>query len=138
MRREYKRYTGEDEQLSIDMTPMLDIVFIMLIFFIVTTSFIKVSGIDVDKPKASSAKRVKKQAIIIAIGSDGTILVDKKRIDIRALRHQIERLYSDNPKAAVVISADSASRTGLLVRVMDQVKLAGVEHIAIGADSDEI
>jgi biopolymer transport protein ExbD len=136
MKKNIEALLDSEDDKSIDMTPMLDIVFIMLIFFIVTTSFVRESGIDVNKPQASSAKTEKKANIIIAITSRGEIWIDKRPIDIRALRTTVEKLHADTPEGTVVISADKKAHTGVLVAVMDQVKLAGIEKISIGAESD--
>ena len=136
MRKNYDALLGSEDEQNIDMTPMLDIVFIMLIFFIVTTSFVKESGIDVNKPEASTAKVEKKVNIIIAINKSGEIWIDKHPIDIRALRTTVERLHADTPDGSVVITADKKAETGVLVSVMDQVKLAGISKISIGAQSD--
>lgn len=136
MRKNYDAIIGGDEEQNIDMTPMLDIVFIMLIFFIVTTSFVKESGIEVDKPQASSAKTDKKVNIIIGIKKTGEIWVDNHPVDIRALRTTVEKLHADTPEGTVIIAADKRAETGVLVSVMDQVKLAGIAKISIGADSD--
>ncbi|MEA1920765.1 MAG: biopolymer transporter ExbD [Campylobacterota bacterium] len=136
MRKNYDALLGGEDEQNIDMTPMLDIVFIMLIFFIVTTSFVKESGIDVNKPQASSAKTEKKANIIIGISQSGEIWIDKHPIDIRALRTTVEKLHADTPEGSVVITADKKAETGILVSVMDQVKLAGISKISIGAESD--
>lgn len=136
MRRKYDTLIENDEEQNIDMTPMLDIVFIMLIFFIVTTSFVKESGIEVDKPQASSAKTDKKLNIVIGINKAGEIWIDKHLIDIRALRAKVEKLHADSPEGSLIITADKHAETGVLVSVMDQVKLAGISKISIGADSD--
>ena len=136
MRKNYDALLGTDDEQNIDMTPMLDIVFIMLIFFIVTTSFVKESGLEVNKPEASTAKQENKLNIIIAISKSGEIWIDKHPVDIRALRTTVERLHADTPDGTVVITADKKSETGILVSVMDQVKLAGVSKISIGAQSD--
>lgn len=136
MRKNYDAIIGGDEEQNIDMTPMLDIVFIMLIFFIVTTSFVKESGIEVNKPQASSAKTDKKVNIIIGIKKTGEIWVDNHPVDIRALRTTVEKLHADTPEGTVIIAADKRAETGVLVSVMDQVKLAGIAKISIGADSD--
>lgn len=136
MRKNYQNLFSSEEDQNIDMTPMLDIVFIMLIFFIVTTSFVKESGIDVNKPQASSAKMDKKVNIIIGINKAGEIWIDKKAVDIRAVRVTLERLHSDTPDGSVIITADKKAETGILVSVMDQAKLAGIEKISIGAESD--
>ena len=136
MRKNYDALIGSDEEQNIDMTPMLDIVFIMLIFFIVTTSFVKESGIEVEKPQASSTKQDKKVNIIIGIKKSGEIWIDNHPIDIRALRTRVEKLHAETPEGTVIITADKRAETGVLVSVMDQVKLAGIEKISIGADSD--
>lgn len=136
MRKNYDALINNEDDQNIDMTPMLDIVFIMLIFFIVTTSFIKESGIEVEKPQASSTKQDKKVNIVIGINKVGEIWIDKHPIDIRAVRTTVERLHAETPEGSVIISADKKAETGVLVAVMDQLKLAGIEKISIGADSD--
>ena len=136
MRKNYDTFLDSEEDQGIDMTPMLDIVFIMLIFFIVTTSFVRESGIEVNKPQASTAKSKKKVNIIIGINKSGEIWIDKHRVDIRAVRTTVERLHADTPDGSVVITADKKAETGILVSVMDQVKLAGIDKISIGANSD--
>ncbi len=136
MRKTYDALLGTEEEQNIDMTPMLDIVFIMLIFFIVTTSFIKESGIEVEKPQASSVKTDKRVNIIIGITKNGEIWIDKHPVDIRALRTTVEKLHADTPEGSVIISADTHAETGILVSVMDQIKLAGISKISIGAQSD--
>jgi biopolymer transport protein ExbD len=122
----------EDEQ-EINITPMLDVVFIMLIFFIVTASFVKEAGIDVNKPQAQTSQMKEKANILIAIDETGGIWIDRRKIDPRALRANIERLHSENPQGTVVIQADENSRTADLVRVMDAARLAGVYDVAIAA-----
>lgn len=123
----------EEDDGAIDMTPMLDIVFIMLIFFIVTSTFVKESGIDVTRPQAQTAVRQELASILVAIDQNGHIWINQRRIDIRAVRANIERLHAENPQGTVVIQADKASQTGVLVAVMDQAKQAGVENVAIAA-----
>ena len=112
---------------------MLDVVFIMLIFFIVTASFVKESGIDVDRPSAATAERKQRASILIAISGNNEVWIDKRRIDVRAVRANVERLLAENPQGAVVIQADEKSENGLFVKVMDQARLAGAERIAIAA-----
>tara|TARA_B100002019_G_C21140346_1_gene532882 strand:- start:449 stop:856 length:408 start_codon:yes stop_codon:yes gene_type:complete len=128
-----RRTSSQEEEAAIDMTPMLDIVFIMLIFFIVTTSFVKEAGIDVSRPNASTAERKEAGNILIAIRSNGDVWIDKRQVDIRSVRANVERLHAENPEGAVVIIADKASETGRFVEVMDQVRLAGVENVSIAA-----
>ena len=116
------------------MTPMLDIVFIMLIFFIVTTSFVKESGVTVSTPQASTAAKQENANIFIAITAAGEVWIDRRPVDPRAVRAVVARLHADNPEGSVIIQSDAKSATGTLVNVMDQVRLAGVKGIAIAAD----
>lgn len=136
MRRRRMSLTEEGEENEINMTPMLDIVFIMLIFFIVTTSFIKPSGITVDQPTASTAESRDASNILIGINPAGEIWVDKQRVDVSAVRANVERLRAENPDSAVILQADEEAPSGLLVRVMDQVRLAGVDDMAIAAQNE--
>ncbi len=130
-----KQHVSADiEDSTIDMTPMLDIVFIMLIFFIVTTSFVKESGVSVNRPSASTAQEDKNGNIMVAIKPNGEIWIDKRSVDVRSVRANIEKLKAESPKSAVVIQADSDSRTGVVVQVMDQIRLAGVQNISLAAD----
>jgi len=124
----------ESDDSVIDMTPMLDIVFIMLIFFIVTTSFVKESGVSVSRPSAQTAAEDKKGNIMVAIKPNGEVWIDKRAIDVRSVRANIEKLKAESPESAVVIQADTDARTGLLVKVMDQIRLAGISNISIAAD----
>lgn len=126
------RKNSEDEA-GIDMTPMLDIVFIMLIFFIVTTSFVKESGIEVNRPSAASAVQKERANIFIGITDNGEVWIQKRQVDIRSVRANIEKLHAENPEGAVVIQADQGTKTGTLIQVMDQVRLAGVTNVSIAA-----
>jgi len=130
-------YRQNDDDSAIDITPMLDIVFIMLIFFVVTTSFVKESGIDVNRPSASTAERKETGSILVAISQDNIVWIDKRRVNPDAIRPNIERLHAENPEGAVVIQADKASTSGLLVKVMDQIRLAGVTNISIAAQTKQ-
>ncbi|RFA27985.1 biopolymer transporter ExbD [Alkalilimnicola ehrlichii] len=133
MRRRRLRQQSEEDGLGVDMTSMLDVVFIMLIFFIVTTSFVKESGIEVNQPSAATAERQDHANILIAVSDGGEIWIDRRQVDLRAVRANIERLRMENPDGAVVIQADADSRSGLLVQVMDQARLAGVADVSIAA-----
>ena len=124
------------EESNLDLTPMLDIVFIMLIFFIVTTSFIKESGIEVNRPNAETAERDQKGNILVAISENNEIFIDRRKVDLRAIRPNIIRLKAENPEGSVIIQAYKASQTGLLVEAMDQIRLAGVQEISIAAEND--
>ena len=115
---------------------MLDIVFIMVIFFIVTTTFIKETGVEVNRPNASTAVADERGNILIAITENNEIYIDKRLIDLRAVRANVERLKAENPEGSVIIQADKSSKTGLLVETMDQVRLAGVQNVSIAAEKD--
>jgi biopolymer transport protein ExbD len=129
-----KRRTRDVEESEVNLTPMLDVVFIMLIFFIVTASFVKESGIDVNRPDAATAEKKERGNILVAISQNNQIWVDKRQVDPRALRANIERLHAENPQGAVVIQADRESKNGLLVQVMDAARLAGVYNVSIAAE----
>ncbi|MCZ6713180.1 MAG: biopolymer transporter ExbD [Deltaproteobacteria bacterium] len=129
-----RRRRAKVEEEEVNLTPMLDVVFIMLIFFIVTASFVKESGIDIDRPTAATAVRKERGNILVAITSTDQIWIDRRQVDIRAVRANIERLHAENPQGAVVIQADRLSKNGLLVEVLDAAKLAGVESISIAAE----
>lgn len=126
----------EDDDNAIDLTPMLDIVFIMLIFFIVTTSFIKPSGITVDQPTAVTAEPKQANNILIGLTPEGEVWIGGQPVDLRSVQAMVERMKAASPDAAVIIQADKAAPSGLLVRVMDQVRLAGVENMAIAAQRE--
>ena len=128
-----KRVLEADEEIDLNITPMLDIVFIILIFFVVSSSFIKESGVDVSRPGAGSAERKERGNIMIGITADNQVWIDRRQIDIRAVRANIERLHAENPEGAVVVQADKDSKTGLLVQVIDQSRLAGVQDVSIAA-----
>ena len=128
-----KRKKEETEEAGIDLTPMLDVVFIMLIFFIVTTSFVKESGIDVSRPGAATAEKKEKASILVAIDKNDSVWIDKRKIDVRSVRANIERLHAESPEGTVVVQADEGSKTGILVKVMDQIRMAGVTNISVAA-----
>jgi biopolymer transport protein ExbD len=129
-----RRHIPAQEETELDMTPMLDIVFIMLIFFIVTTSFVKESGVTVNTPQAATAANQENANIFIAITANGEVWIDRRPVDPRSVRAIVARLHADNPEGSVIIQSDAEAATGTLVDVMDQVRLAGVEGIAIAAD----
>ncbi len=124
----------DQEDAGIDMTPMLDIVFIMLIFFIVTTSFVKEAGIDVNRPKAEQATQKKSANIFIAVSENGEIWMDKRMVDVERVAANIEKMLAEQPTDMVVIQADKEARHGLVVKVMDQIKSAGIDKISIAAE----
>ena len=124
----------DQEENEVNLTPMLDVVFIMLIFFIVTASFVKEAGIDVNRPNAATAERKEKGNILVAISEDNQIWIDRRQVDPRALRANIERMHAENPNGAVVIQADEESKNKLLVLVMDAARTAGVKNVSIAAE----
>lgn len=123
----------DEEEAVIDLTPMLDVVFIMLIFFIVTASFVKESGIDVNLPEAATAVKKERANILVAISDKGEIWINKRRIDQRAVQANIERLHAENPQGTVVIQADKKATTEVLIKVMDSARAAGVYDVSIAA-----
>lgn len=135
MRRPFQAIGQQEEENEINITPMLDVVFIMLIFFIVTASFVKETGIDVNRPDAQTAVPKEKANILIAIGPNGDIWIDRRRIDIRAVRANIERLKAENPQGSVVIQADKKAVTETLISVMDAARQAGVYNVSIAAQN---
>jgi len=128
-----KRIREEDEA-AVDMTPMLDIVFIMLIFFIVSTSFLKEAGIEVDKPKASNSQKASKANIFVAINENGEIWMDRRQVDVERVAANIESMLAETPTDVVVIQADEEATHGVVVKVMDQIKAAGIDRITIAAE----
>jgi len=121
----------DEEEAAIDLTPMLDVVFIMLIFFIVTASFVKEAGIDVNRPEASTAVNKDRANILVAITDNNEIWINKRRVDERAVQANIERLYAENPQGSVVIQADKKATTDTLIKVMDASRAAGVFDVSI-------
>ncbi len=126
----------KESDSEINLTPMLDVVFIMLIFFIVAASFVKETGIDVNKPDARTPDVQEDGNILIAITENNEIWIDRRLIDPRAVRANIERLHAENPSGAVVILADKHSYNDTLVQVMDAARQADVYNISIAAERD--
>ncbi|ABE55702.1 Biopolymer transport protein ExbD/TolR [Shewanella denitrificans OS217] len=131
-----KKHSSMDEEAQIDMTPMLDIVFIMLIFFIVTTSFVKPSGLDYNKPKASQATSKPSANIFIGVSKTGVIMMENRQVDIERVTANVERMLAESPEAAVLIQADKEAQHGLVVKVLDEVKAAGIDKISVSAGND--
>lgn len=127
---------SEEDDTDIDMTPMLDVVFIMLIFFIVTSTFVKEAGVDVTRPQADTAVQAESNSIQIGIDSSNQIHMDKRQIDKRAIRANVERGLAESPGAAVIIVADRDSNTDTLIQVMDQARLAGAESVSVASENN--
>ncbi len=117
----------------VNLTPMIDMVFILLIFFVVTSSFVKEAGIEVTRPSAKTAVRQEHATLLVAVTKSGEIWINKRLTDIRSVGAQLRRLHAENPEGAVVIVADRSSQTGLVIEVLDQARLAGVGNVAIAA-----
>ncbi len=122
--------------VNVDIAPLMDMVFILLIFFIVTSTFTRETGVEVEKPKAKSASEVNKQNIMIAVTREGTIHVNERQVEYAALQDILKQMLIKNPDREVVIIADKNSVTGRLVNVMDACNLAGVAKISVAALSD--
>jgi len=123
----------EEDEVGIDLAPMLDFVLNLLIFFIITTSFVKEAGITVDRPEALTAEHHESGNILIAIRSNGDIWMDRRQVDLREVRPIIERLHVERPEDTVVVIGDKAAPAAILAQVMDEVKLGGIEEVTVGA-----
>ncbi len=127
-------FKATEEDNEVNLTPMLDVVFIMLIFFIVTASFVKEAGIDVTRPDSNQQQQEsKKKSILISITRTNEIWIQKRRIDVRAVRANVERLLAENPESAVIVQAAEDAENGTFVRVLDQARLAGAPSVSIAA-----
>jgi biopolymer transport protein ExbD len=124
---------GHDEPVEIDLAPMLDFVMNLLIFFIITTSFVKEPGIQVDRAEALTAEHKETGNILIAIRSNGDVWMDRKQVDLREVRPIIERFHVERPEDTVVVVGDKAAPAGILAAVMDEVKLGGIKDVYVGA-----
>lgn len=124
---------AKNQPLELNMSPLIDMVFILLIFFLVTTSFVKETGVDISRPAAATAVSKEKSNILIGITKDNRIFMDKREIDIRALRANVERAMAENPEGGIIIIADKESQTGVAIAVMDHCKIAGAKNVSIAA-----
>ncbi len=135
-----RRYREEEDasETGIDLAPMLDFVLNLLIFFIITAVFVKETGLTLSRPAPSNQEQKKmdeKGTLFIAVHSDGTISIDKRVIDPAAVRANVERFHAEKPEGPVVVVANTKSPTGVLVRVMDNVRLGGVSNVSIAPSS---
>jgi biopolymer transport protein ExbD len=133
MRLRRHRQTEEVSASGIDLAPMLDFVLNLLIFFIITAVFVKEIGITVSRPNAATAEKKAAGSIIIVIRPEGEIWIDRRVVDVRAVRANVERLHAEKPDDPVVVVADKAAETGILVQVLDQVRQGGVQNVSIAA-----
>jgi biopolymer transport protein ExbD len=137
MRRTVIGAQAEEEETEINLTPMLDVVFIMLIFFIVTASFIKEAGIDVNRPEAPAVVAKPKTNILVAISANNEIWIDRKNIDKRAVKAAFERLLAETPEGSVVIQADKDAYTETVVLVADAARQAKITRVSISGDKGD-
>ena len=129
-----RNYETNQEEGEIDLTPMLDVVFIMLIFFIVTATFVKEIGIDVNSPdKNQNIQDADKKSIVVKISSRDRIEIRGRNVDIRSVRANIERLHAEDPEAPVVVQPRPDSTTEVMIQVMDSARQAGVYNVSIAA-----
>lgn len=119
--------------VEINMAPMIDMVFLLLIFFLVTTSFVKETGIEVSRPTAATATTKEKATILIGIDANNRVYLDHREVDVRAVRANIERALAENPEGSVVVVADKASSTGTAIQVMDGCRMAGAQNVSLAA-----
>lgn len=128
-----RRHEAKEEDHGIDLAPMLDFVLNLLIFFIITTSFIKEAGVLVERPTARTAEKRETGNILVAIRPDGEVWMDRREVDLRELRQGIEKLHIERPEDTVVVIADQKSKAGVLAQVIDEIKKGGIKEVAISA-----
>lgn len=124
------------KDMGIEMGPLMDIVFILLIFFVVTSSFTRETGVDVTKPEAQTASQLEKENLLIAITREGTIHMNERQVDLASLQDILKQSLAKTPDREAVVIADKGSETGVLVQVIDVCNLAGVKKVSIAAQAD--
>ena len=124
---------AEYEPVHINVVPLIDVMFFLVLFFVSTASFVRESSIEINRPSAQTAVVSGKDSMIVSIARNGQVWIDNQQVDVRLVRAHVERMHSENPAGAVIILADRESATGVVVAVMDQVHLAGVTNVAIAA-----
>ena len=134
MRNRTRKSQGQGE--TIDLTPMLDVVFIMLIFFIVTASFIKLPGVEVTKVDTTTEDSYKKVGILVAVSENNEYWIDKKRVESTALKINLTRLFNENPKGGMVIQADNESNIEAVAKVADIARDIGIAPVAVSVEND--
>ncbi len=134
MRRSMARFSRRDDDAEINLTPMLDVVFIMLIFFIVTATFIKEPGVDPLRPDAETAERKPGVAMLVGITSTNEIWIDNNRVQPQAVRGNLERLVAENPMGGLVVQADRGAKNSVLMEVLQAARSAGIERVAVSTE----
>ena len=124
---------GGGDRVDVNMSPLIDMVFLLLIFFVVTTSFVKESGIEVQRSTAATAEVKEQASIMIGVSAEGEVWMEGKEVDVRSVRGLVERALAEDPEAGVVVVADQGSQTGDVVKVMDQCRLAGASSVSLAA-----
>ena len=132
-----RKRTEADEDSEVSITPMLDIVFILLIFFIVTTSFVKEPGIDPERPEAETAETRERGNILVAVSAADRVWMNKRQVEMTDVRQLMEAALAENPDGSVVIVADEYASTGAVIDLMDRVGAAGIESVALAAEPIE-
>ncbi len=137
MRKRSSISAQQEEEGAIDLTPMLDVVFIMLIFFIVTATFIKETGVEVNRPDASTSNQKDNTTVLVGIRADNSIWIDKRRVDVRSVRANIERLHAENPEGGVVIQADELASLKTFTQVLDAAReVVPHEKVSLATESN--
>ncbi len=131
-----RRPSKQTEEKVADLTPMLDVVFIMLIFFIVTATFIKETGVEVNRPDTQTAQLKKTVSLLVGVAPDSAVWIDKKKVDIRNVRPTMERLHAENPKGGLVIQADGDSKVEKVLAIMDAARSIGINQVAIAGEEN--
>ncbi len=128
----FQSNAGDDDDVNV--TPLLDIVFIMLIFFIVTSTFVKEPGVDVTRPEAVSATERRLASIIVAISDEDEIWINKERVALDEVRAAVEQLRRENPKGTAVVQADAKAKSRLLIEVVTQIRATGISDVAVSTE----
>ncbi len=128
-----KTLRGGGDRVDVNISPLIDMVFLLLIFFVVTTSFVKETGIDVQRSTAATAEVKERGSIMVGVSDEGEVWMEGKKVDVRSVRGLVERALAESPEAGVIVVADQASRTGDVVKVMDQCRLAGAADVSLAA-----
>lgn len=128
-----RRTSSASQTIELNMGPLIDLVFLLLIFFIVTTTFVKETGVEVHRPVAKTAERKEKSTILIGVTKEGSIYMENRAIDVRAVRANVEKALAESPEAGVIVIADQKSLTGIVIQVVDQCRLAGASSVSIAA-----
>jgi biopolymer transport protein ExbD len=128
-----RRTLRGNDRVDVNMSPLIDMVFLLLIFFVVTTSFVKETGIDVNRSTAATAEVTERGSIMIGVTGEGEIWLEGRKVDVRSVRGLVERALAEDPEAGVVVIADRESQTGDVVQVMDQCRLAGASNVSLAA-----